>query len=93
MHEEFGASPRDLAFYAHKPNVYEAHLREEIDQIYRDHVLRVIQDPRNCNVSRYITTMEPSATTRMISEVKLASRRVVELLQEKRYGPATRYPS
>ena len=83
LHNEFGASPRSLALFASKPEVYEAILRQEIDRMDPNRLQHIFQDPGSHHSSHHIVIIEPSPTSRFGSVKRVASQHILELLWDK----------
>ena len=80
LHYVLGASPRDLAQYAHDPDTYKSTLEDEVNWMTAGSIFRIFRDPTSHD---YLFTTVPSSTTRTEFERKVASIRVAELLREK----------
>jgi hypothetical protein len=80
LHDEFGASPRNLAFYASDPADYEDLVLEEIATINPVDLEHILGDPRSGRVSHYVFIIKPSPATRTCFKRMVASQRVFELI-------------
>jgi len=83
LYEKFGASPRELVFYANVPAQYETLLHQEIDQLDPDCLHLIFRSPVFCGSSSLIITTKPSSADRLSFKRVVASRHVLNLLWEK----------
>jgi len=83
LHKTFGASTRNLRFYADKPRSYIATLRERINELDPNTLLQLFRDPKSSSSSHYIITIRPSPDSREEYEKTVPSQFVFQLLWDK----------
>ena len=80
LHEEFGASPRELRLYAEDPSRYLNHVIEAIGNIPPGQLAAILQNPETYRASHLFVVTEPSLESRNLSTRRIASDRVFGLL-------------
>ena len=80
LYNTYGATPRALSRYAHRPDVYRRLVTAQVDQMKPDALRSALQRPECQESSHLVTLIEPSPASRSDCEKRIASRGVLELL-------------
>ena len=83
LHETFGASARNLSFYADKPQNYITTLEDKIAELRPDTLLQLFRDPKTSSSFHYIITIRPSPNNRQGYEKTVPSRFAFQILWDK----------
>jgi len=83
LHKTFGASARDLCFFADKPRSFLTNVREAIDELDSDTLPQLFRKSKSFSCSHHIITIRPSPADREEYEKTIPSQFVFEMLWEK----------
>lgn len=87
LFDTYGASPRALATYARRPELYESAIARQVRAMDPEAFQAALSSPYSDDHSDLILVIEPSATSRAGSTKTVASQHILEMLWGKIHPP------